>query len=387
MCAVHQARWAPNNDLLFASPMLIGIDASRAVSRAPTGTEIYSRELIRALLAQDCCNTYRLYTREPVSADFFSPNANAVVRPIRFPRLWTLVRLSFEMRVHPPDILFVPAHVLPPIHPNRTVVTIHDLGHLHFPEAHARLQRAYHTWATQWNVRAATRVLADSEATQRDIVQFCRVPFDKVTVVYPAFDRQLYHPVQDPAQIQATCARLRIRRDYILAVGTLQPRKNYVRLIQAFNRLKAGVETLVIVGKRGWMYQPIFDEVTRLGLAARVRFLDYVPPAEMPALVSGARLLAFPSLHEGFGLPVLEAQACGTPVVCSMTSSLPEAAGDGALLVDPCDVDALTAAIERLVADDALREKLIANGFKNVRRFSWEDCARLLLSVFEELSS
>ncbi len=367
--------------------MLIGIDASRAVSRAPTGTETYSRELIRALLALDCCNTYRLYTREAVGVDLFSQSPNVQVCAIPFPRLWTHLRLSFEMLSRPPDLLFVPAHVLPPVRPRRTIVTIHDLGHLHFPEAHPRMQRAYHTWATRWNARAATRVLADSEATQRDVVQFCGIPADRVTVVYPAFDRRLFRPVREAAQIQATCKRLQIPRDYILAIGTIHPRKNYARLIQAFARLKTEAETLVIVGKRGWMCQPIFDEVARLGLESRVRFVDYVPPADMPALVSGASLFAFPSLHEGFGLPVLEAQACATPVVCSMTSSLPEAAGDGALLVDPCDVEALAAAMERLVVDGALREKLIANGFRNIQRFSWEESARQVLRLIEGLSS
>ncbi len=367
--------------------MLIGIDASRAVSRAPTGTETYSRELIRALLALDRRNTYRLYTREPVTPDFFLSSSNVHVRPMRSPRLWTHVRLSVEMLTRPPDLLFVPAHVLPPIHPRRAIVTIHDLGHLQFPEAHPRLQRTYHTWATRWNAQSASHIFADSEATQRDIVRFCGVPADKITVVYPAYDADLYQPVSDPASIQAARARLLIDGDYILAIGTLHPRKNYGRLLQAFATMTAAVDKLVIVGKRGWLTGQIFSEVEKLGLKSRVRFLDYVPPADMPALISGARMLAFPSLHEGFGLPVLEAQACGTPVVCSMTSSLPEAAGDGALLVDPCDATALAAAMDRLLNDDALRTKIIANGFKNVQRFSWERSARLALQVIEKVCS
>ncbi len=367
--------------------MLIGIDASRAASRAPTGTETYSRELIRALLALDCCNTYRLYTREPIARDFFSSQSNVHVRPIPFPRLWTHLRLSLEMLTHPPDLLFVPAHVLPPIRPRRTIVTIHDLGHLHFPETHPRLQRTYHAWATQWNVHAASHIFADSEATQRDIIQLCRVDPEKITVVYPAYDTDLFHPVGDPALIQTTRARLHLDGDYVLSIGTLHPRKNYGRLVQAFSKMTADIDKLVIVGKRGWMYEQIFSEIEKLGLESRVQFLDYVPPADMPALISGARMLAFPSLHEGFGLPVLEAQACGTPVVCSMTSSLPEAAGDGALLVDPCDVSALAAAMDRMLNDRALRAKIIANGFKNIQRFSWESGARQVLQVIEDISS
>ncbi len=367
--------------------MLIGIDASRAVSRAPTGTETYSRELIRALVALDRDHSYRLYTRESVARDFFSSRPNVDVRPIPFPRLWTHIRLSSEMFAHPPDVLFVPAHIVPLVHPRQTIVTIHDLGHLRFPEAHPRMQRLYHTWATQWNTQAASHILADSEATQRDVMQYCGIAQDKITVVYPAYDADLYRPVSDPALIQATRSRLHIDGDYILSIGTVQPRKNYGRLVQAFSRMASGPKTLVIVGKRGWLYQQIFSEVESLGLQSRVRFLDYVPPADMPALICGARLLAFPSLHEGFGLPVLEAQACGTPVVCSMTSSLPEAAGDGALLVDPCDVSALSAAMERLQSDEVLRDKIITNGFRNIQRYSWENSARLVLNLIGELAS
>lgn len=367
--------------------MLIGIDASRAVSRAPTGTETYSRELTRALLALDQTNSYRLYTREPVARDFFvSPgeSGRVEIRTIKFPRLWTHLRLSFEMLTASPDLLVVPAHVLPPIHPRRSIVTVHDLGHLHFPEAHPTLQRVYHTWTTQWNAQAATHVLADSEATRDDLVQFCRIPSEKISVVYPAYDARAYRPIRDSERLQETRDRFRIGRDYVLAIGTIHPRKNYGRLIEAFSQLSIDCD-LIIVGKKGWLAADVFERVKSLGLDSRVRFLDYVPASEMPALVSGARLFVFPSLHEGFGLPILEAQACGTPVVCSMTSSLPEAAGDGALFIDPCDVNALAAAMERVLKDSALRSKIIANGFRNLERFSWEKSAGEVLRVIQSL--
>ncbi len=395
--------------------MLIGIDASRAVSIEPTGTEIYSRELIRALVALDSADEFRLYTREPVQPEFLAPMSgtrperngakrsavegsnlqspiyNVQVRSIPFPRLWTHLRLAFEMLKRPPDALWVPAHVLPPIHPRRSLVTIHDLGHLHFPEAHPYGQRAYHAWATRWNARTAAHVLADSAATKEDIVRFCGIPPEKVSVVYPSFDAQLYEPVRNQDKIAGTRARFRIGRDYILAIGTIHPRKNYARLVEAFDRLRnraiAGDKDLrlVIAGKKGWLFQPILQRIRELGLEGTVSILDYVPAADMPALVSGARLVAFPSLHEGFGLPLLEAQACGTPVVTSMTSSLPEVAGDGALFVDPCDVDALAAAMERLLRDEPLRAKLVANGFRNLQRFSWETSARAVLQIIHEL--
>ncbi len=374
--------------------MLIGIDASRAVSESPTGTEVYSRELIRAWLAIDRRNSYRLYTRAPVERDFFAPTEGEsaggpdrfAVRSIPFPRLWTHARLSVEMLAQPPDLLFVPAHVLPLVHPRRSVVTVHDLGHLRFPEAHPPRQRAYHTWATRWNARAARHLFADSEATCEDLVQLCGVPRDKVSVIYPAYDAARFRPISDQGRLAEVRSRLGIGADYILAVGTLHPRKNYVRLVQAVATLANPGLELVVVGKRGWLYQGIFDQVRALGLKSRIRFLDYVPAGDLPALFCGARVFVFPSLHEGFGLPILEAQACRTPVVCSMTSSLPEAAGDGALFVDPCDVDAIAAAVDRLLRDDALRDKLVANGQRNLARFSWDASARKALAIFDSLA-
>jgi len=375
--------------------MLVGIDASRATSAAPTGTEIYSRELIRALLALDQRNLYRLYTREHVAPEFFAARelriANYELRNIPFPRLWTHVRLSVEMLTRAPDVLWIPAHVLPLVHPRRSFVTIHDVGQVHFPNAHPPLQRAYHNWAVGWSTRRAARLFADSEATRDDLVQRFNVPSEKITVVYPAYDAQLFKPVRDEAQIENVRVKYRVGKDYVLSIGTIHPRKNYARLIAAFARVISNLETLnlqlVIIGKRGWLHKTIFESVTQLGLQARVHFLDYVPALDLPMLISGARVFAFPSLHEGFGLPILEAQACGTPVVCAMTSSLPEAAGDAALFFDPLDGDAIAGALARALTDDALRAKLIARGFENVKRFSWEVSARQILRAFEENSS
>jgi glycosyltransferase involved in cell wall biosynthesis len=374
--------------------MLIGIDASRATSVAPTGTEIYSRELIRALLALDQRNQYRLYTRERAAESFFASRelriTNYELRNISFPRLWTHARLSYEMLTRAPDVLWVPAHVLPLIHPRRSFVTIHDLGHAHFPEAHPPLQRAYHNWAVWWSARRATRLFADSESTRDDLARFFRVPQEKITVVYPAYDAQLYRPIRDAAMIEKTRAKYRVGKDYILTIGTIQPRKNYARLVEAMKRLEISDLRLVIVGKRGWLSDEFFARVKISNLQSpisnlhsSISILDYVPASDLPALICGARVFAFPSLYEGFGLPILEAHACGTPVVCSMTSALPEAAGDAALFFDPLDVDAIAGAIQRAWTDDALRAKLIARGFENVKRFSWEVSARQILRAFE----
>jgi len=302
-----------------------------------------------------------------------------------FPRLWTHVRLSWEMAHHPPDVLFVPAHVLPIVHPRRSVVTIHDLGYLHYPEAHRLLDRLYLDLSTRYNARAATHLIADSLATKRDLVERYGTNPDKVTVVYPSYDKATFQPVKVKEAIETVKARYGIAGDYILFVGTLQPRKNLIRLINAFSNLQSPISNLqlVIAGKKGWLYQEIFRRVEELGLERKVVFTGYVPEGDLPALLSGARLFVFPSLYEGFGLPVLEAMACGTPVVCSNASSLPEVAGDAAMLVDPLDVEGMAAAIERVLGDKELRAELIERGFEQARKFSWERCAREILNVLE----
>lgn len=361
--------------------MIVGIDASRTISDTPTGTEIYSRELTRALLVLDQKNFYRLYTRRAIERKCFSASRNLQVRAIPFPRLWTHLRLSLEMLTHPPDVLFVPAHVLPLIHPRRSVVTIHDLGDVYFPQAYPISQRIYHHWSRRWIAREASHLFADSQVTKDDMVKLYRVDAEKISVVYPAYDARLFSPMRDARFVAETKRRFGVDGDYIMTIGTIHPRKNYVRLVESFARLKPETWSLIIAGKRGWLYDSIFSRVRELNLQSHIIFLDYVPASDLPALISGARLFVFPSLHEGFGLPILEAQACGTPVACSNTSSLPEAAGDAALFFDPHDVDAIADAMRRALSDTALRETLIARGFENVKRFSWEKSAQAVLEV------
>ncbi len=362
---------------------VVGIDASRAVSPFPTGTETYSRSLIQALLASSAGHRFRLYFRTPAPDGF----AGAELCPLPFPRLWTHVRLSWEMMRRPPDLLFVPAHALPLVHPRRSLVTVHDLGYVYFPTAHPLSQRLYLDLSTRWNARAAAHLLADSEATRVDLARFYGTPPDKVTVAYPGYDQTL-HPVRDPAAIAAARERYAIPPSYFLYLGTLQPRKNLARLIDAFAHLCAdGPDDLclVLAGRRGWLYDDLFAQVRRLGLQGRVLFPGYVAEQDKAALLSGALAFVFPSLYEGFGLPLLEAQACGCPVVCANTSSLPEVAGAGALQVDPQDTCALAAAMARLAREPQLRAALVEAGFANLPRFSWERCARTVLEVIDRL--
>ncbi len=373
--------------------MIIGIDASRAATAQRTGTETYSQQLLRAMPDVDGGHRFRLYSSRPLSIELIWPAglpANVEPRVMPFPRLWTHVRLSGEMLVRSPDVLFVPAHVLPLIHPRRSVTTVHDLGFLRYPEAHTPSQRRYLQWSTGWSARNSRRIIADSAATRRDLIDAYRIESDKIRVVHLGRDDSLA-PVKDASRLAAVRERYGIDGRYLLYVGTIQPRKNLARLIDAFAAIagdRAALDVqLILAGKPGWLYDDLQQIVQRHGLETRVRFPGYVDACDLPALISGAAAFVFPSLYEGFGLPVIEAQSCGVPVMTSNNSSLPEIAGDSALLVDPHDVDAIAAAMKRLIEEPELRAELTRRGFENVKRFSWEKCARETLAVLEEAAT
>ena len=382
--------------------MHIGIDASRIAVAAHTGTEHYTYELLAALARRDRLSRYTLYCNQlPAILPPLGPNF--ALRRMPFPRLWTHVRLSAELALRPPDVLFIPAHVLPlgaPLRPTRTVVTIHDMGYLHFPEAHTAMQRRYLRLSTLWSARAANRIIAISAATRDDLVRYTGVRPDKIAVIHHGVSER-FRPVIDRDAIQATQTQYGITEPYFFYIGTIQPRKNLVRLIEAFARVEArdlrleagsiaGISSLkpqvpslnlVIAGKRGWLTEAIERRAAELGLANRVIFTSYVPDEDVPALLSGALGFVFPSLYEGFGMPVLEAMACGAPVLAANTSSLPEVAGDAALLVDPTDAGAIAAGLARLANDASLRADLRARGRARAAQFTWEQCAAQTLEV------
>lgn len=371
--------------------MLIGVDTSRLVGSQHTGTENYTRHLVRALLKTTGPHRYRLYYNQPPLSQHF-PSGPWEVRTIPFPRLWTHLRLSWEVTHYPPDLLFIPAHVLPVLHPRRSVVTVHDLGFRYFPKAHRPFDRWYLEWSTQFHARSAAHLLVDSEATKRDLITAHGVSSERVTVVYPGRDESLER-VEDPVVIERVKTRYGISGEYILYVGTLHPRKNLQRLVEACCRLKsdgglgASHWKLVLAGQKGWLYEPLLRRVAELQLTSEVIFTGYVSQDDLPSLLSGASCLAFPSLYEGFGLPVLEAMACGTPVICSNTSSLPEVAGDAALLIDPEDTEGWAEGLRRLLTDAELQHSLVQRGYQQVQMFSWDRAAQQVLDVFTEVLS
>jgi len=327
----------------------------------------------------------------PTCGCSWSPEGRVRLRTVPLTDEW-LARLWHRLRLPIPvetvtgslDMFYSPDFVLPPTcRATRTLLTVHDLSFLHHPETFVLALHRYLERVVPRSVARADLVLADSSHTRSDLISLLGVSPGKVRVLYSGVDAR-FRPQREPEEGE----RLRTRygldeRPYVLSVGTLQPRKNYIRLIHAFAILREAMpETqLAIAGGRGWLCQDIFAAAEAHGES--VRLLGFVDEAHLPALYRGAALLAFPSLYEGFGLPVLEAMACGVPVVCSNVSSLPEVAGDAAVLVDPFDVGGLAEAMERVLQDADRRRDMVARGIAQAARFTWDEAARQLLAAFD----
>ncbi|MBI3384794.1 glycosyltransferase family 4 protein, partial [Candidatus Gottesmanbacteria bacterium] len=299
--------------------MNISIDASRAFVSERTGTENYSYQLIRAIAKIDQKNRYTLFTRCHLNMPElrWHLNKNFVVKPITTPRLWTQIGLAKEVFFHPPDVLFIPSHTIPMIHliSLKTVVTIHDLGYEYLPQYHQFPQKLYLNKSTEFAVKQATHLIAVSKATKKDLINKLNCPAEKITVIYEGFDKTKFKPVirhsgnerSEDSRIKKngfwTSQNDKSTNRYILFVGTIQPRKNIVRLIEAFAKVIVDTNNLqlVIAGNKGWLYDEILKTPEKLGIADRVKFLGYTSDDDLASLYSSALCLCLPSLFEGFG--------------------------------------------------------------------------------------
>lgn len=309
----------------------------------------------------------------------------------RWPTGRAPIRVMWEQAVQPvalrrigADLLHAPAFVGPIVAPCPIVITIHDLSFIRFPRLFRPANRLYLTWMTRLSARRARRLIAVSAHAAAESVKLLGVPTEKIDVVYHGVD-PMFRPLP-ASDIAAFRRRQALPARFILFVGTLEPRKNLTRLVEAFARIRrAGVHTdvhLILAGGKGWLYDELFARVEALGLADRVTFPGYVAADALPLWYNAASIVAYPSIYEGFGLPVLEALACGAPTLTSNLSSLPEAAGDAAVLVDPYDVNALAEGLDRLLNDQALRRDLQERGPIHASRFRWARTARETANVY-----
>ena len=400
--------------------MLIGIDGNEANQFKRVGVGKYGYQLLRQLHKEQKTKNkkeiaFTVYLKKPQLKDL-PPETDWWKYKIVGPKfLWTQIGLPFALLQVKPvmDVFFTPTHYAPRFSPSSRVISIMDLSFIHFPKMFRKRDLwKLNNW-TAYSVKKAKRILAISKSTRDDIIKHYRVEPEKVVVTYPGMDKKLatLKVLKNMENTEKIKKKYGIEGDCVLYVGTLQPRKNLVRLIEAFGKIKKqrtdnkkqktenreqGRESrngkgemrnlkLVIVGKKGWMYEEIFEKVKTLGLEKEVIFTGYVADEELPALYKGAECFVLVSLYEGFGFPVLEALSFGVPVVVSNVSSLPEIAGNAGVLVDPYDVKDIAQGITKVLRySNTERQSMIEKGLKQAKKFSWEKCARETLKVLME---
>ncbi|HMO56610.1 MAG TPA: glycosyltransferase family 1 protein [Roseiflexaceae bacterium] len=380
--------------------MHIAIDYTAAVWQG-AGIGRYTRELVAAIVAKAPDLRYTLFyasgglsSNSPFVAELQRlcgsyPTVKAVGIPLpprRLVQLWHRLRLPLPLELFTGriDLLHQPDFALPPARA-RSLVTVHDLSYMVHPECAVPGVARYLNSAVPRSIRRAEHILSDSHATRNDMLRLLGVPGEKVSVVYPGVSPR-FRPLAPEATADAR-RRLGLPERFLLFVGTLEPRKNLPRLIEALAMLRDRGRLpeempLIIGGKRGWMYQPIFDAISRHRMEPHVRLIDYIDDADLPIVYNLAWAFVYPSIYEGFGLPALEALACGTPVVTADNSSLPEVVGDIALRVPADDVAALAAALEQVIGDEALRARLRAEGPQRAALFTWEQAAEHVLAHY-----
>jgi glycosyltransferase involved in cell wall biosynthesis len=367
--------------------MKIGIEAERANLPEPTGVERYAAELIKNLAQLDDQNEYVLYFRTPPQEWFKHLPNNFTLRVIPFPKFWTQIRLSWELFWRPVDALMILASVLPLYHPKNSVFTAHDIAYEFFPDAFTGFMRRYLVFSTRYAVKRAARIVAVSQATKNDLVRMYGADPHKIEAIHLGVDER-YAPMPYE-QVQPVLDKYQLGyKKYILFVGTMQPRKNIVRLVEAFEKLKKNnhiEEKLVLVGRKGWLWEPIMKKIETSSASDSIKVLDYVDFDDLPALYNGAAILTLPALYEGFGLPPLEAMACGTPVVVSNVSSMPEVVGEAGGLVDPNSSDSIARGLLTALTDPEVKQHMSAKGIEQAKKFTWRACAKKTMDMLNKL--
>jgi glycosyltransferase involved in cell wall biosynthesis len=381
--------------------MHIGIDA-HAIGAQQGGNETYIRGLIRALAEVDGQNRYTLFLAEPGAAEEWRngfvqqfPNFSVRLLPRPTPLVRVPLALAFELRQRPPETKIDVLHVqytAPPFCPAPVVATIHDLAFEHMPETFTRRGSLQLKLTVRRTAQRAARIATVSEYSRQDLLRTYKLSPEKVAVTYNGIEAHFTPQPTSLNEADEIRRRFGISRDFLLAVGSLQPRKNLVRLIRAYARLRSENSDfrpqLVIVGRKLWLTSEIFAEVRRQHIdylgAEDVILTGYVTDEDLPKLYRAAAAFVYPSLFEGFGLPPVEAMACGTPVVTSNVSSLPEVVGEAALLIDPGDEQDLAAALLRIVNDQPLRTKLSEMGIVQAGKFTWRAAAEKTLQLYRE---
>jgi len=361
--------------------MKIGIDGSRAFLKQRTGIEEYSYQTIKHLANKLNDHQVVLYLRSKQTPDFALPN-NWRVKKIRLSRFWTQIGLSLELLLHPVDALFIPAHTVPMIHPENTVVTIHGLEFEVMPEAYSLWERFYMRLSIKKSCQWAKKIISVSRSTRNDLANIYEIPKEKISVVYEGYEENS-EIIRQPADRNQKVAQ---ENPYLLFIGRIEKRKNIEGMIRAFEILKSkhGIpHRLMLVGRPGHGYEDIRKQIEKSEFRNDIVETGFVSAQKKQELLESASVFLFPTFYEGFGLPILEAQNAGVPVVSSNVSSLTEVAEGSALLVDPREPEFIAGAILSLISDEKLANDMIRKGKENIKRFSWEKCAGLIKKIIE----
>ena len=373
--------------------MRIGIDATPLPPR-PVGAGNYIIQLIRALWRNPEGAEFIVFAQQqgvPLLEVTERPDFRLVRLPDRSPAsrlVWEQTAFPRLARCYNLDLLHSLHYTMPLLYPGRTVVTFHDLTFFLFPHLHTLPKRYFFRFFTHASQRRASALIADSESTRQDAIRLAGVMPAKIHTTLLGVTPE-FRPLSDPARLQAVRQKYHLPDRFLLFVGLLEPRKNLPALLQAFASLVTRLPEvkLVIVGRLGWMYDPTLRLVQSLGLTEQVHFTGYVDQPDLPAVYNLAEAFIYPSIYEGFGLPVLEAMACGTPVITTDVSSMPEIAGEAGVLVPPDDIPALAEAIERLCTSPDERQRLTALGLARAAAFTWERTATQTLDVYRRVAS
>jgi glycosyltransferase involved in cell wall biosynthesis len=374
----------------------IALDYTAAI-RQGAGIGQYVRSLVQAMLEQDAHTRYTLLTSGRPTEEHSFPRAENVrgrsllISDRYLTILWYRWRVPILANyiTGPVDIYHGLDFVLPPLSKKtRKIVTVYDLAFLEHPETAFPTVSAYLNKVVPEAVERADVVAAISQATKQSLITHYHTPAEKIVVI-PCGVGPQFQRVTDPVALAEVRSKFALQQPFIFSVGTLEPRKNHIGLIRAFHEMqqkKPSSMLLAIAGGKGWMYEETQDLVKELRLEEQVRFLGRISEHELITLYSLAEMFAYPSFFEGFGIPPLEAMACGVPVITSNTSSLPEVAGDAALLVDPHDTHAIADALSRLAEDEQLREELRQRGYKQTQHYTWTGAATKMLKVYQQVA-
>lgn len=356
--------------------MIIGIDASRAFIKKRTGIEEYSYRVIKNLRNKLMNHQVILYLRKNQEVDFEIPK-NWKIKKIYFSRFWTQLGLSLELFINKIDILFIPAHIVPVFHPQKTIVVIHGLEYEFYPKAYSLWERIYMRWSIKFSCKWARKIIAVSQNTKKDLINLYKIPAEKIDVIYEGYsDNEIYN--LEPEKQKNIQSEIQKYNPYVLFIGRIEERKNIVGIINAFEILKEKFKiphNLILAGRPGYEYEKIKLKIKNSVFKKNIIEAGYISDEEKWELLKSADVFLFPTFYEGFGIPILEAQSVGVPVIASNNSSIPEVIGNRDTLVDCKNIKEISELAHRLISDNIFRNDIIEKGYKNVKRFDWDKCS------------